>query len=122
MEKNGVTVEAKDENGMPPLHVALLNDQLKFAEWLLNDCEHGEFARLSRTRRFGVELRVRFIRNHARTLTHTHAPPRAQAKLRSIQRRTKISTRRCICASNATNLRTPFGSSNVALTGTLKLK
>ena len=39
MEKNKVSCEAKDENGMPPLHVAMLNDQLKFAEWLLTECE-----------------------------------------------------------------------------------
>jgi ankyrin repeat protein len=35
MEKNGVTPDDKDSSGMPALHVAMLNDQLKFADWLL---------------------------------------------------------------------------------------
>ncbi len=39
MEKNGVTPEDRDSNGMPALHVAMLNDQLKFADWLLSEAK-----------------------------------------------------------------------------------
>jgi ankyrin repeat protein len=35
MDKNGVTPEDRDSAGMPALHVAMQNGQLKFAEWLL---------------------------------------------------------------------------------------
>ena len=37
MQKNNISADAKDSNGMPPFHVAMMNNQLKFAEWLLNE-------------------------------------------------------------------------------------
>lgn len=39
MDKNGVTPEDRDSAGMPALHVAMQNNQLKFAEWLLGEAK-----------------------------------------------------------------------------------
>merc|ERR1711907_406844 len=39
MRKNGVSPMDKDSRGHPALHVAMLHNQLKFAQWLLSECK-----------------------------------------------------------------------------------